>query len=125
MKYVKKIGISLGYIIVPLIVLLFFFTILNYIGLISYKVLNVIRFILLIACIIFGSYKLGKESNSKGWLEGLKFGLIICLIFIIINYLIVHVGFNIKHIIYFGSILGSSILGSILGINKKKKEENV
>lgn len=122
MKFIKKLGVSLLYMTLPLFVILFLLTLLNYIGVINYKVLNITRFILLILSILIGGYKFGSNSNSKGWLEGLKLGLIITIIFIIINYLVMGITFNIKHIVYFGVILGSSILGSILGINIKTEK---
>ena len=121
MNYIKKLGISLLYIIIPIIVLLFIFTLLNYFNIISYKTLTIFRFILFIISILLGGYKIGSNSNSKGWLEGLKLGLIITIIYLLINYLVFSVSFKFKDLIYFIIILGSSILGSILGINKKKK----
>lgn len=119
MAYIKKLGKSFLYILVPMLVLVFFFTLLNYFGLISYKVVNIIKFIILILSIFLGSFVLGRNSNTKGWLEGLKLGLILTIIFILFNYLAFGIIFSIKHFIYFIIIIGTSILGSILGINKK------
>lgn len=121
MNYIKKIGISLLYIFVPIIVLLFIFTLLNYFNIISYNIFKIFRGIIFIIALIIGGFKMGENSNSKGWIEGLKLGLIISIILVIINYLIVRTGFNIKQLLCFGLIIGSNILGSILGINIKKK----
>src|SRR5574344_422711 len=116
---IEKYGKTLGLIFGPLLILLFIFTSLNYIDIISYKVFTIIRFILLIGCLFIGSYIYGKTVTNKGWLEGLKLGLIIIVIFMFFNYIIFRLGFNIKHIIYYIIILGSTTLGCILGINKK------
>ena len=121
MNYLKKVLKSLLYVLVPVLVIVFILTLLNYFGVISYKTLNVIKYIVLIWSILAGSYIFGKNSNSKGWLEGLKFGLIIIVILLLFNYLVFTMPFNIKAIIYYGIVLGISIFGSILGINKKKK----
>ena len=72
-----------------------------------------------IISIFIGSYRLGKLSNEKGYIEGIKYGLIWVILFVIIC-LICKV-FDWTSIIYYFILLFISILGSILGINKKKK----
>lgn len=120
MNYIKKIGKSLLYVFVPILVIMFIFTILNYFNIMSYKVLNVMKYIVLIVSIFVGGFIFGKNSNNKGWLEGLKFGLIIVVILLLFNYLVFNMPFTIKALIYYGTVLATSILGSVLGINKKK-----
>ena len=121
MNYIKKLGISFGYIVIPIIIGLFILTLLNYFNIINYKLFNVMKLILLCFSIILGGIKLGKNSKKKGWMEGIKLGLIISIFILIFNYLIFRVGFSFKQIFYFVIIFGSSILGSILGINIRKK----
>ncbi len=72
-----------------------------------------------IISIFIGSYRLGKLSNEKGYIEGIKYGLIWVILFVIIC-LICKV-FDWTSIIYYFILLFISILGSILGINKKKE----
>ena len=121
MNYTKKVIISLGYIVGPIIIGLFILTILNYFDIISYNLFNIMKIILLCLSIILGGIKIGEKSKQKGWMEGIKLGLIISIILLIFNYLIFRVDFNFKQLFYFVIIFGSSILGSILGINIKKK----
>ena len=67
---------------------------------------------------------MGKNTVNKGWLEGIKFGLICIIIFIIFNYLAFDTFFNISNIILYIITLTASILGSIIGINFKKNNED-
>lgn len=120
MNYIKKIGKSLLYVIIPILIMMLFLTILNYFGIISYKVLNVIKYITLIISIFVGSFIFGKNSHNKGLIEGLKFGLIIIIILLLFNYLVFSMPFNIKALVYYSTVLVISILGSIIGINKRK-----
>ena len=90
-------------------------TIFNYFNVINGIVLKIIFLIIP----IIGSYRLGKLSNEKGYIEGIKYGLIWVILFAVIC-LICKV-FDWTSIIYYFILLFISILGSILGINKKKK----
>ena len=120
MNYVKKLAKSLLYVLIPTMALLFILTIFNYFGIISYKVLSIIKYIILIAAILIGSYKFGINSKNKAIIEGCKFGLVIIITFILLNILFKNL-FSFKIIIYYGIILATSILGSILGKNLSKK----
>lgn len=121
MEYLKKIGKSLLYVFVPILVIVFILTLLNYFGIMSYKTLNVIKYVVLIISVFVGAFIFGKNSKNKGWLEGLKFGGIILLILLLFNYLVFTMPFNIKALIYYCIVLGMSIAGSVLGINRKSK----
>ena len=63
---------------------------------------------------------IGNRTNKKGYLEGLKVGIISIIIFLIISYLAFDKVINIKNIIFYFILLISSVLGSMIGINKKK-----
>lgn|SRR5574344_2108829 len=124
MLYIKKVGKALLYMLIPLLIITLIFTLLNYLGIISYKVMDVIKFITLIVSIFIGGFIFGKDSKEKGLIEGIKLGVIVIVILVLFNYLIFNIPFAIKHLIYYSTILGSSILGSILGINKKASSKN-
>ena len=94
-------------------------TIFNYFNILNGTILKVLELFIPLISIFIGSYKLGKTSNQKGYIEGLKYGLIWVILFVIIC-LICKV-FDWTSIIYYFILLFISILGSILGINKKKK----
>ena len=118
--YLKRLGkislLSIGIFLISL----FLVTLLNYFNLMNSSVLNVFTYIIPFISFFIGAFILGKNSNSKGFLEGLKFSLVFILISIIIN-LILGLSFNINTFIYYLIIIASSLLGSIIGINKQKK----
>ena len=117
MEYLKKLTKSLLYVFIPTLILIFIITLLNYFGIMSYKILTIFKYIILFISILFGSYKFGYKSKNKGLIEGIKFGLIIIFILILLN-LLFKGPISIKNIIYYGIILATSILGSIIGKNK-------
>lgn len=92
-------------------------TIFNYFNVISGTILRVIFLVIPIISIFVGSYKLGKISDKKGYIEGIKFGGIWVLLFTFICLFCKS--------LYWGSatlyviLIICSILGSILGINRK------
>ena len=122
MLYLKKLGKSLGISIIILLVLTFIITLLNYINLINIKIVNIFSYITPFISFFIGGLLLGKTSNNKGWLEGIKFGLVIIFLSFIFNYLAFDQGFNISNIILYTITILSSIIGSMVGINLKNSD---
>ncbi len=120
MNLVKKYGPILGIMGGIILFFLFFIVVLNYVGLINQSTLAVLKISLTVLCFFTGGLIVGKRSNKKGWLEGLKISGIIILLFIIVNLLFIH-SFHLKYFLYYIILIYSSILGSIIGINKKQE----
>lgn len=114
----KKMLNCLGLFFIIMLVSTLIVTILNYFSVFSNKIISIMKFILPMLSMIISSYRLGKFSDKKGYLEGLKFGGIIILIFMILVILLDKL--EIKSIIYYGILLLTSILSSMIGINRKK-----
>jgi len=119
MDFIKKLSKSLLISLIFLFVLTFIMTILNYIDILKFNVVNIIEIIILFITIFSGSFYMGKCSSKKGWLEGLKFGLIFLIILILFNYLGFNIKFEVKNILYYLILLVSSLLGGMIGINFK------
>ena len=115
MNYLKSLLWCFGILIISSIII----TIFNYFNVISGIPLKIIFLIIPIISIFIGSYRLGKLSNEKGYIEGIKYGLIWVILFVVIS--LICKAFDWTSIIYYFILLFISILGSILGINKKKK----
>ena len=113
-KYLKSIIWSISIIIISTIIV----TILNYFNILNGIILQVIELLIPIIAILVGSYTLGKASNNKGYIEGLKYGTLWIVILIVINLVTKSVTWI--TILYLVIILSVSIFSSILGINKKK-----
>lgn len=97
-------------------------TLLGYFNITSLKVTEYLILFLTMISLFIGGFFLGKKCEKKGWLEGIKIGSMVIFLFFLISYLGLDQGFNIRVCIYYLLLLISSILGSMLGINKK--EEN-
>ena len=114
-KFIKPLLYSFGI----LFVLTFVITLLNYIGLISGLPLKIIKIIIPIVSYFIPGFMIGKNSDKKGWLSGIEIGLIITIILLIINVLF-KTETSIYLILFYIGLIIISILGSMLGINKKK-----
>lgn len=93
-------------------------TLINYFSLLPSNIISILKLILPITSIFISSYKLGKQSEKKGYIEGLKLGIIIILIFIILILFLDKL--TIKSLLYYLILLLTSTLSSMIGINRKK-----
>ena len=93
-------------------------TLINYFDIINNKVASIIKFVIPMLGMIISSYRLGKMSDKKGYLEGLKLGGIIVLIFMVMVIILDKLSW--KSIIYYGILVLTAIMGSTIGINRKK-----
>lgn len=112
----KTIGIFIGYVVV----LSFILALLNLIGM-SQGMVNILSIILMIGVFLFIGFKFGQTADKKGYIEGIKVGISLIFILIIINLLFYRTGFTTSRIIYYFVLILSSIFGSMIGINKKEK----
>ena len=118
MKSLKKIIKSIIITLIIFFSLTLIITILNYFNILSMKLVNILSYIVPFISYFTGGYLLGKKSQSKGFLEGLKLGIVYILILLLINILLFK-EFNASTLISYIIVLTSCIFGSILGINKK------
>ena len=114
----KKIINKLLYFIGITCIATFIITILNYFNILNDNTINILKILIPIIIISISSFQLGKTATKKGYIEGIKFGLIIISIFIIITIILKEI--SIKSIIYYLILLLTSTLSSMLGINQKK-----
>ena len=121
MKYLKNLGMSFLYIIGSILVLTFITTILSYFNILNDKVTSIIKIIIPIISMLIGGFYIGKRSNKKGFLEGLKLGAIFSSILVIFNYLALDNSFKFKYLLFYLILIITSILGSMIGINRKKQ----
>ena len=120
MNYLKKLGISLLYILISLLILTFIITTFYYFDLMSDKTLSIFKIIIPVFSMILGGFITGRKSNKSGYIEGLKLGLITSILFIIFNFLAFNNSFKLKYLLFYIILIISSILGSMIGINRKK-----
>ena len=121
MKYLKDLGFSLIDIISSMLILTLFITIFSYFNIMSDKVVSVFKIIIPIISLLIGGFYIGKKSTKKGFIEGLKLGLIFSIILVIFNYLGLGNSFKVKYLLFYLILIITSILGSMIGINRKKE----
>lgn len=114
MNYLKSMLYSIIFILGGLLII----TVLNYFNILNGSPLSIIRSIIPLIGIFIGSFRLGKASNKKGYIEGLKYSAIWIFIFLVFN--IILSNFSVCSIIYYILLILISVIGSILGINRKK-----
>lgn len=125
MQYIdelKKIGISLGYLLGVLLLSTLLLVTLYYFNIIGHKTYQVLQFIIPAISFLTGGFIIGKRANHKGWLEGLKLGSITSILFLLFTYFGLGQGLNLQSIIYFLIILAVVTFGSMIGINYKKQD---
>lgn len=114
--YLKSYLITISFIIL----FTFIVTILNYINFFNTNITNIIKILIPIISIFIGSFLIGKNSNQKGYIEGLKYGSIFIIFFVILNLILSNANFQIKSLLYYLILLIVSSIGGMFGINKKK-----
>ena len=115
-NYLKSMVYTLSINLISTIII----TIFNYFNILNGIVLKVIMLLIPIIGIFVGSFKIGKVSSKKGYIEGLKYGFIWIILLLIIN--LITKGFTYLSIFYYVLLLLISVVGSILGINGKKNQ---
>ena len=120
MNYIKRISISLLYIISSIAILSFIFSLSYYFNILSEKAISIFKILTLVISLFIGGVNIGKSSNKKGWLEGLKLALIFIILLIIFNFIFFKNPIHLKNFIYYLIIIISTIFGSMIGISIKK-----
>ena len=119
MTYIKNYLKHLILTIIPILVLLFIITIPYYFNLINTNTYNFFKLLIITLSILINSIFLGRKTKNKRYLVGIKFGLLITTILLILTLILSK--FEIKNLIYYLIIIATSTLGSIFGGNKKKR----
>lgn len=96
-------------------------TIINLIVPLSTKTNQIISLICILVYSFITGYKKGQTSDKKAYKEGFKLGLTNIIILYILGIFTLSFKINLKRIIYYIIIITITILGSIIGINKKRK----
>lgn len=81
---------------------------------------NIIILIIMAITMIINGFILGKNSTKRGYIKGLILGLIISLIFFLLSLLFKNT-YSLNTFIYYLVLITSSIIGSMLGIQKSNK----
>ena len=116
MNYKNYIKTILKYFIIILIYSIII-SIIYYTELINYKTLRIINYIINILLFVLTGYKIASLERKKGYLQGFIISLILILIFTIIT--LISSKFTFSTLVYYLSLISSSITGGIIGVSKK------
>lgn len=122
MQEIKKLGQNLLTSFIILIIGIIIISFLSYTNILGGKVLAIFKILVSFITIIVGSFKQGIMSCKRGFLEGLKIGVLFTIFYMLINFLFFKT-FAIKNLLYYTLILFVSMCGGMLGISKRKEEK--
>lgn len=117
----KNILKYMGLYTIFIILTIFICSILNLIG-VNNTITNFITLIINIILFLIFGFKKGNNASNQGFIEGLKIGLSFLIILIIINIFTYKSIFTLTTFVYYLILLLTSILGGMIGINKKKEK---
>ena len=113
-NYLKYIGMFIIFIVVIALAT----SLINLTG-INSNITNKVSVILTALSFFIVSALASKSSNEKGYILGIKLGLIFVILMTLVNLLFFKSSFNIDRIIYYSILIISSILGGSFGKNLK------
>ena len=119
MKYLKILARCLIYTFLITITSTFIITIFSYFNIFSDNITKVLKLSIPIISVFIGGIIMGRNSLKKGFIEGIKLGLIICFILVITSIILKE--FKISSILFYIILITSTTFGSMIGINKKSK----
>lgn len=91
-----------------------------YYFLVSQKVVYGISVLYLGLVFFLFCYKAGKKANSKGFLVGLKIGALFVLMLFLMSLIVNGFRFKLFQFAFYLIMIGISVIGATIGINKKK-----
>ncbi len=107
---------------VLMVLLSLWVTLFYYYHILNSSLLNILYLFIPVLTLFIGGFVVGRNSKEKGFLEGLKLGLIYLVIVTLISFLVFHTSFQGKMILYDLILLLTSMLGSMMGINFRKRK---
>ncbi len=93
-----------------------------YFDIINNNIIKYLKMFLSIFSFFIGGVYIGKKSNSKGYINGLKLSGIIIFIFLILS--IILNNFKVSRIVYYLITTTCITFGSMIGINNIKNSSN-
>jgi putative membrane protein (TIGR04086 family) len=105
--------------IIYILITTLFLTTINLIFPLNKKTNQIISFILIIIYSLITGIKNGLKVKEKAYIEGLKIGLLNISTLYLLSIITLNFTITLKRLLYYLIIISISILGCIIGINKK------
>lgn len=121
MTYLKRYGIRLCWTVVGGLVSLILISTLYYFDLFGDGVYSFLELLVVVGDVFINCFILGKCSDKRGYLEGVKFGGVMVGVLLLTTLL--SGVFRLRVLIYYFIIMVTSILGCMIGISRKKTSD--
>ncbi len=108
-----------GYFAVTVLIITLLVSTISYFSNMSSKIITILLLLGVVGTFFIFGYRAGKRASSKGYIAGLKIGIGAVLIMLILSFIFFGFRFKLSKVIYYVVLILSSIVGSMLGINKK------
>lgn len=112
-NYLKSISMFLLFFIVYLLLI----SLISCFELLSFKTIGIINYIMILILFFILGFKTSNLEQKRGYLNGFIVSLALVIIFIIITLIIDKIDFS--KLVYFLTLITSSVTGGIIGVNKK------
>lgn len=119
MKFIKKIFFPLLIMISIILVSPIIISILSYFGLFNSKITSIFKIITSLISFLIGGFLIGKRSDKKGYMEGLKLSIIFLILNVVLSIFLLDTPLKIKNVLYYVILIITCMFGSIMGIQKK------
>lgn len=120
MKYLKSCLWAIGIILITVLLS----SSLSYFNIINNVFKNILEILGSLLGFFIAGLNIGTKSQNKGYLEGIKVGGILVVLFLVLSQLLFRDSFSIWKLLYYIVLLLLSVAGSITGINSKKTSES-
>ena len=104
------------FIFIMLLIYLIIISIFSYYEIFNYKTVNIINYAFMIILVFILGFKYSKKLNKKGYINGFISSSILVIFFVLLSLIISKV--NITSLIYYLSLILSSITGGIISLIK-------
>jgi len=122
MEYLKKFGKSFLFFLGILMIGLLLLNTLSYFNIIGNGLVKFFCYLIFFLSYFISGFINGKYSKKNGWLEGIKYGILLLFMIQFVNFFLFKITFHFSYIIFELISFLLIVFGSMIGINKKKNE---
>lgn len=121
MKKLKNFYINIFYSIVEILLVFFIISVFYYFSLFQGETYSFFLFLSLFIIFLINSFQVGRKGKKKGYLIGIRFGLLFDTLFLILTISLKR--FEISCLFYYFLVLCTTTLGAAFGALSKKNTE--
>ena len=121
MKVLKKYDFIWKF-FVFILILTFVMTIINLISPLKQNINSLLSLLGILMYSLIAGIRKGVKTDAKGYKEGFKIGFVYVAVLYFLGALSLHFAIPLKRFLYFVIIIVTTILGSVIGINKKNSK---